>query len=128
MKIIQCTHSPHHHNGFEVICRLWKAGCGAQGYTYIHIYSTYIYIAYMYFEQLEREITIKKKKQVPWLGSIYWSFMMDILFNLIIRASNHIWRQIILVGILPIGHYVAVQECFWKIKISEQNHVRNNIN
>ena len=25
MKTIQCTHSPHHHNGFATTCRLWMA-------------------------------------------------------------------------------------------------------
>ena len=24
MKLIQCAHPPHHHNGFVATCRLWK--------------------------------------------------------------------------------------------------------
>ena len=28
MKTIQCTHPPHHHNGFLAICRLWTASGG----------------------------------------------------------------------------------------------------
>ena len=28
MKTIQCTHPPHHHNGFVATCRLWTASGG----------------------------------------------------------------------------------------------------
>ena len=28
MKAIQCTHPPHHGNGFAVTCRLWTASSG----------------------------------------------------------------------------------------------------
>ena len=28
MKAIQCTHPPHHRNGFAVTCRLWMASRG----------------------------------------------------------------------------------------------------
>ena len=28
MKTIQCTHPPHHHNGFVMIYRLWAASGG----------------------------------------------------------------------------------------------------
>ena len=28
MKIIQCAHPPHHHNGFVATCRLWTASGG----------------------------------------------------------------------------------------------------
>ena len=28
MKTIQCTHPPHHHNGFVAACQLWTASGG----------------------------------------------------------------------------------------------------
>ena len=32
MKTIQCTHAPHHHNGFVATCRVWMASDGVHAF------------------------------------------------------------------------------------------------
>ena len=39
MKTIQCTHPPHHHNGFVATCRLWMASGGVHALLLTHTFS-----------------------------------------------------------------------------------------
>ena len=43
MKTIQCTHPPHHHNGFVATCRLWTHWMGALDC--LHDGTMYLYYA-----------------------------------------------------------------------------------
>ena len=72
MNAIQCTHPPHHHNGFEATCWLWLASGGVQALSvwYMNIYISYIHIYIYIYIYIHTNLPVNAIVRLPhpWSG------------------------------------------------------------